>query len=95
MSDNGAYEDEMSEVALFESALRAAVPVQPRRELGASLVPRLAQAARASTLEAERVQGGGRTAAWSGPPVSTRTPSRVGIAVAASRCCSRVSRSRA
>jgi len=43
----------MNEVALFETALRAAVPVQPNPMLGASLVPRLAETARASTIEAE------------------------------------------
>jgi hypothetical protein len=48
-----AYEDEMNEVALFMTALRAAVPIQPDPELGARLVPRLAQTARAVTIEAE------------------------------------------
>jgi hypothetical protein len=43
----------MNEVALFQSALRAAVPTQPDPGLGRDLVPRLAQAARASMLEAE------------------------------------------
>ena len=53
MSGNGAYEGEMNEVALFQSALRAAVPAQPDPKLGVSLVPRLAEVARASTIEAE------------------------------------------
>jgi hypothetical protein len=43
----------MKEVALFESALRAAVPTQPDPRLGARLVPRLAEVARGSTIEAE------------------------------------------
>jgi hypothetical protein len=53
VSGNGAYEGEMNEVAVFQSALRAAVPTQPDPKLGASLVPRLAEVARASTIEAE------------------------------------------
>ena len=53
MNGNGAYRDEMNEVVLFEKALRAAIPSRPDPELGAELVPRLAQAARASTLEIE------------------------------------------
>jgi hypothetical protein len=43
----------MNEVALFESALRAAVPMQPDPRIGATLVPRLAEVARAATIEAE------------------------------------------
>ncbi len=76
MSGNGAYEGEMNEVALFESALRAAVPTKPDPRIGAALVPRLAEAARASTFEAET------------RPVTQRPRSRfalvarVGIAVA-------------
>ena len=53
MSDNGAYESEMKDVALFESALRAAVPTRPDPSLGRTLVPRLAAAARASTVPTE------------------------------------------
>jgi hypothetical protein len=53
VSSNGAYEDEMNEVALFESALRAAVPSRPDPRIGTALVPRLAEAARAATLEAD------------------------------------------
>jgi hypothetical protein len=43
----------MNEVVIFEKALRAAVPSRPNSSLGAELVPRLAQAARDSTLELE------------------------------------------
>jgi hypothetical protein len=53
VNGEGAYEDEMNEVALFENALRAAVPTRPDPRLGVTLVPRLAEAARASTVEAE------------------------------------------
>jgi hypothetical protein len=53
VSGNGAYEGEMNEVVLFESALRAAVPTKPDPRIGSVLVPRLAEAARAATLEAE------------------------------------------
>jgi hypothetical protein len=53
VSQNGAYPNEMNEVALFRDALRAAVPAQPDRDLGAAIVPRLAAAARSSTIEAE------------------------------------------
>jgi hypothetical protein len=53
VNGNGAYEGEMREVALFENALLAAVPTQPDPRLEAALVPRLAEAARASTVEAE------------------------------------------
>jgi cell division protein FtsN len=53
VSTNGAYPDEMNEVALFTDALRAAVPTRPDPGLGTSLVPRLAEVARAATIEAE------------------------------------------
>jgi hypothetical protein len=53
VNGNVAYEDEMNEVALFMTALRAAVPIQPDPELGAELVPRLAETARTATIEAE------------------------------------------
>jgi hypothetical protein len=43
----------MNEVALFESALRAAVPMQPDPRIGATLVPRLADVAHTATIEAE------------------------------------------
>jgi hypothetical protein len=76
-----AYEEEMNEVALFETALRAAVPTQPDRRLGADLVPRLAQIARSASIEAEQARGR-RTS-----PRARRRPrlallARVGIAVA-------------
>jgi hypothetical protein len=51
-----AYEDEMNDVALFESALRAAVPTKPDPSLGPDLVRRLAATARAATLEAETAE---------------------------------------
>jgi hypothetical protein len=76
VSGNGAYEGEMNEIATFESALRAAVPTRPDPALGRALVPRLAQAARASTLEAE-----GR-AARRRPRSRIASVARVGIAVA-------------
>ncbi len=53
MSENGAYEGEMNEVALFQSALRVAVQVKPDPSIGTTLVPRLAELARASTIEAD------------------------------------------
>ena len=52
MSGNGAFEEEMNEIVLFETALRAAVPVEPDPRLGADLVPRLARTARGSSLDA-------------------------------------------
>ena len=65
----------MKDVALFESALRAAVPTRPDPSLGRTLVPRLAAAARASTVATET-----RTV---GRPRSRRAlVARVGIAVA-------------
>ena len=53
MNGNSAYEGDVNEVALFESALRAAVPTRPDPRIGAVLVPRLAEAARIATLEAD------------------------------------------
>jgi len=50
---DGAYGDEMNQVALFENALRAAVPAQPDPLIGRDLLPRLAQVARTATIEAE------------------------------------------
>jgi hypothetical protein len=76
VSGNGAYEDEMNEVALFENALRAAVPKQPDPMLGARLVPRLAEVARASTIEAETHTARRR------PRSRLALVARVGIAVA-------------
>jgi hypothetical protein len=84
MSGNGAYQGEMSyEVSLFESALRAAVPTQPDPRLGADLVPRLAQAARASTIEAETLASSSGAAWRRGRARSRRAlVARVGFAVA-------------
>ena len=79
MSGNGAYEDEMNEVVLFENALRAAVPTRPDPRLGTALVPRLAEVARAATLEAETHATRRRTAA---PRSRLALVARVGIAVA-------------
>jgi hypothetical protein len=53
MSTNGAYPNEMNEVVLFTTALRAAVPTRPEPGLGTALVPRLAEVARAASIEAE------------------------------------------
>ena len=61
MNGNGAYKGEMSEVVMFKKALQAAVPSRPNSRLGAELAPRLAQAARASTLERQG-QGARRAA---------------------------------
>jgi hypothetical protein len=76
----------MNEVALFTNALRAAVPTQPDRELVATLVPRLAATARASTLEAETAATRRTTAqATRGarrPRSRFALVARVGIAVA-------------
>jgi hypothetical protein len=66
----------MNDVALFMNALRAAVPTEPDPRLGAELVPRLAAAARASTLEAE-------TRAMRRPRTRLSMLARAGIAVAA------------
>jgi hypothetical protein len=79
VSGNGAFEDEMNNVALFESALRAAVPTRPDPRLGADLVPRLAEVARAATIEAETHTTRRRTAA---PRSRLALVARVGIAVA-------------
>jgi len=76
MNGDGAYEDEMKEIAMFESALRVAVPTRPDPGLGRDLVPRLAQAARHSTLQAEQ------SAARRRPRSRTALVARVGIAVA-------------
>ena len=79
MSGNGAYEGEMNEVALFESALRAAVPTRPDSAIGTALVPRLAEAARAATVDAE-TQGARRVRR--APRSRLALVARVGIAVA-------------
>jgi hypothetical protein len=64
VNGGNAYEGEMNEVALFENALRAAVPTQPDPITGADLVRRLAATARAAMLDAEtrthRRPAGGR-----------------------------------
>jgi hypothetical protein len=83
VSSNGAYPDEMNDVALFTDALRAAVPAQPSRELTAALVPRLAAVARSSTIEAEARTSRRTRGLRSGPPRSRRAlVARVAIAVA-------------
>jgi hypothetical protein len=79
MSGNGAFEGEMNDVALFENALRAAVPTQPDQALGTTLVPRLAAIARAATLQAEAQPSRRRTAA---PRSRLALVARVGIVVA-------------
>lgn len=82
MTGNGAYEGEMSEVDLFQSVLRAAVPTQPDPGIEVDLVPRLAQIARAASIEA-----GQRESTVPARRVGRRRPrrllvARVGIAVA-------------
>ena len=79
MSGNGAYEGEMNHVALFESALRAAVITRPDPAIGTALVPRLAETARAATLEAE---AHGARRAPTAPRSRFALVARVGIAVA-------------
>jgi hypothetical protein len=81
MSTNGAYSDEMNEVALFTDALRAAVPARPDPGLRTTLVPRLAQAARAATFEAETRPS--RPATRRRPWSRRALVGRVAIAVAA------------
>jgi hypothetical protein len=73
----------MNEVALFESALRVAVPTRPDPVIAGDLVPRLAQAARAATTEAETRatrRGAGMAGHRAGSPFVS--VARVGIAVA-------------
>jgi hypothetical protein len=79
VSGNGAYEGEMNEIVLFENALRAAVPTRPSPALGTALVPRLAEAARASTIDAETHATHRSTAA---PRSRFALVARVGIVVA-------------
>jgi hypothetical protein len=76
VSGNGAYGSEMNEVALFESALHAAVPTQPDPMLGARLVPRLAEVARSSTIEGESAATRRR------PRSRPALVARVGVAIA-------------
>jgi hypothetical protein len=79
VNGNGAYEGEMNEVALFENALRAAVPTRPSPAIGTALVPRLAEVARAATLDEETHATRRSTAA---PRSRFALVARVGIAVA-------------
>lgn len=79
MNGNGAYEGEMNDVALFQTALRAAVPTRPDPAIGMALVPRLAEVARTATIEAE-TQGLTRTPRK--PRSRFALVARVGIAVA-------------
>ncbi len=81
MNGDGAYESEMNEVALFERALRVAVPTRPDPLIARDLVPRLARLAHAATIEAET-----QASSW-GAGGARRRPrfalvARVGIAVA-------------
>jgi hypothetical protein len=78
VNGSSAYEDEMNDVALFENALRAAVPTRPDPRLGAALVPRLAEIARTATIEAETRAPRRGTA----PRSRLALVARVGIAVA-------------
>ena len=83
MSDNGAYPDEMNEMAVFTDALRAAVPAQPSRDLTAALVPRLAATARSSTIEAEAWTSRRTQGLRPGRPRSRRAlAARVAVAIA-------------
>ena len=81
MTGNGAYGSEMNEVALFESALRTAVPARPDPSIGRELVPRLAQLARAATIEAE-TQASRRGTAARAPRSRRALVARVAIAIA-------------
>ena len=85
MTGNGAYRGEMSEVLMFEKALQAAVPSRPDPRLDAELVPRLAQAARASTLETEgRAARRGAPRSHGGAGLQRRARiARIGVIVAA------------
>lgn len=77
MNGESAYEGEMNDVATFMTALRAAVPTQPDPRLSADLIPRLAEAARAATIEAE----GSATRRHPRPRLGLLV--RIGIALAA------------
>ncbi len=85
MTGNGAYWGGMNEVVMFEKALQAAVPSRPDPRLDAELVPRLAQAARASTLEMEgRAARRGAPRSHGGAGLQRRARiARVGVIVAA------------
>jgi hypothetical protein len=80
VSGNGAYWEEMNEVVLFQSALRAAVPTQPDPRIGAALVPRLAGVAREATLEVE-TRANRRRSAGAGARSRLALVARVAIAV--------------
>jgi hypothetical protein len=71
----------MDEVALFERALRVAVPTRPDPLIARDLVPRLARLARAATIEAE-TQASGWRAGVAGRRSRLALVARVGIAVA-------------
>ena len=81
MNGDGAYESEMNEVALFERALRVAVPMRPDPLIARDLVPRLARLARAATIEAE-TQASRWRAGVAGRRSRLALVARVGIAVA-------------
>jgi hypothetical protein len=83
MSGNGAYGGEMNDVALFESALRAAVPTQPDPRIGGDLVPRLAGIARTVTLVAAEEPPAASTTYVPRRRSRRGLVARVGIAVAA------------
>lgn len=84
VNGDSAYWDEMNEVALFESALRAAVPTQPDPMIAGRLVPRLARIARTATIEVEsRPRGGGVARADIRVRSRRALVARVGIAMAA------------
>jgi hypothetical protein len=81
VNGDGAYESEMNEVALFERALRVAVPMRPDPLIARDLVPRLARLARAATIEAE-TQASRWGAGVAGRRSRLALVARVGIAVA-------------
>jgi hypothetical protein len=81
VNGDSAYESEMNEVALFERALRVAVPTRPDPLIARDLVPRLARLARAATIEAE-TQASRWRAGVAGRRSRLALVARVGIAVA-------------
>jgi hypothetical protein len=84
VNGDSAYWDGMNEVALFESALRAAVPTQPDPMIADRLVPRLARIARTATIEVEtRLRTGGVARAGIRERSRRALVARVGIAMAA------------
>jgi hypothetical protein len=72
----------MNEVALFTAALRAAVPAQPDPGMRSTISPRLAAAARSSTIEAETRTSRPAEGLRSGRPRSRRALVAVAAAVA-------------